>query len=183
MPVSEQNVPMRERILSKRNGWNRSRKEKSMNYLLFGGAPSVGKSKAIISLKSFLNSRGIVTSHKFRFPNDDFYACFDGTNSQGAKVRILVSSAADTRPIIRDFKNYCASHEPYDFIISAIRDEGDPECTYFHSTMGITSSDFIMEIPMGKITRRKTTRATLKWYSSAIDKLAHTLLGNAPFFI
>jgi hypothetical protein len=43
-------------------------KELNMDYLLFGGASSVGKSGAIIRLESYLNSRGRVTSHKHTSP-------------------------------------------------------------------------------------------------------------------
>ncbi|MDR2446920.1 MAG: hypothetical protein LBD58_06465 [Treponema sp.] len=156
-----------------------------MNYLLFGGQSSVGKSEAIKRLEEFLKRKGIVTSEKSKPLNEegDFYACLDGANSAGAKVRILVSSAADTPPIIRGFKRYCDSHEPYDFIISAIRDDGDPQRDNFFSTMGVTPSDYVMEIPMGRIVRINTYDKAVKWYGNAIDVLAHIIVGNAPFFI
>jgi hypothetical protein len=155
-----------------------------MNYLLFGGAPNVGKSEAIKRLEKFLNIKEIETSDKVLLNNDgDFYACLDGTNSMGAHVRILVSSDADVSFQIQAFKDYCGSHEPYDVIISAIRDDGDQERANFFSIMGITPSDFMVEIPMGKITRRNTYDEALKWYYNAIDDLAHTVLGNAPFHL
>jgi hypothetical protein len=154
-----------------------------MNYLLFGGAPSVGKSEAIIRLELFLNSKRITTTHKQLLPNGDFYACLDGTDSNGTKVRILVSSAADTPHIIHGFKSYCNLYPLYDFIISAVRDDGDPDRNNFFSTMVIKPSDCVLEIPMGKITRKNNYTTALAWYSSRIDALAQTILGNAPFFI
>jgi hypothetical protein len=156
-----------------------------MNYLLFGGAQSVGKTEAISRLEGYLNSKGIATSNKSSplNQNGDFYACLDGTNSSGKNVRILISTVADMPSIIQGFKDYCNSHTPYNFIISAIRDEGDSERANFFSIMGITPSDFIAEIPMGKITRQYTRATALKWYSDKIDALAHTILGNAPFHI
>jgi hypothetical protein len=158
-----------------------------MDYLLFGGAPSVGKTKAIIRLVDYLNSKGIAASDKpqplFLNQNGDFYTYLDVTNSTGVNVRILISTAADTFSIIQGFKDYCNLHKPYDVIISAIRDDGDSQRTHFFSIMGITPSDFIVEIPMGKITRKNTYDKAMKWYSDTIDTLAHTILGSKPFLI
>jgi hypothetical protein len=154
-----------------------------MNYLLFGGASSVGKSEAITRLKRYLDLKGMVTVNRSSFPNGngDFYACLDGTNTAGSKIRILISSTADDGDTIQGFKEYCDSHGPCDIIISAIRDAGDRERANFFSIMDKIPSDFIVEIPMGKITKRNARDKAMKWYRNAIDDVAHKVLSNAPF--
>ncbi|MDR1248206.1 MAG: hypothetical protein LBK63_02775 [Treponema sp.] len=154
-----------------------------MKYLLFGGAPAVGKSETITRLKEFLESKGIATSEEPVSINEkgDFYAYLDGTNAAGAKVRVLVSSATDAIPEIQGFKSYCDSHEPYDIVISPIRDTGDPERANFFSIMGKPHPDSVVEIPMGKITKKNGYDQAIGWYRNAIDTLAHRVLSNAPF--
>ena len=50
--------------------------------------------------------------------------------------------------------------------------------------MGIIENDNLIEIPLGKITRRGDNFSTaLKWYKNKIDKLIGHILSNKPFEI
>jgi hypothetical protein len=154
-----------------------------MNYLLFGGAESVGKSEAIKRLEQyFIQQKGFRQIGLQDLPNNDFYACVEGRNNAGKEIRILLFSAADTKRVIRDFERFCTQYAPYDFIVSTIRDEGDLMRDYFYDTMGITDdADYVSEISMGKITRRNTRDIAVKWYSERVDTFAHTILQYPPF--
>jgi hypothetical protein len=146
-------------------------------------------------MEGYLNSRGLRISDKYPLPIPDpmpnpiqtpkrnFCECLDGrTNATDADVRILVSTAADTDCIIKDFKKYCDAHKPYNAVISAIRDKGDEQRANFLLTIGVTSSDYVIEIPMGKVRGgEKADITALQWYNQAIDVLAHTILGSTPF--
>jgi hypothetical protein len=156
-----------------------------MNYLLFGGEPYVGKSETIERLFQALISKGFNAINKQLLHNNvDFYACLEGTGQNGKAIRILVSSAADASGVIQGFKTYCKTYNQYDFVISAIRDDGDQERANFLKIMNITPSDSVHEIPMGKITKSGAQYATaLQWYRDTIDALSLAILANAPFFV
>jgi hypothetical protein len=159
-----------------------------VNYLLFGGAPDVGKTKAIKRLEQyFIKQKHFGKTKRQRLVDGDFYACIDGVNNAGKEIRVLISSTADDSETIDGFKSFRDKHQPCDFIVSAIRDEGDPDRMrdYFYNTMIEPGVDYVFEIPMGKITHRNLQKRNdaVKWYSERIDTLAHTILQHTPFFI
>ncbi|GMO69905.1 MAG: hypothetical protein Ta2A_18340 [Treponemataceae bacterium] len=138
-----------------------------MKYLLFGGAQSVGKSETIWRLGLFLCStkhfKIVVGSIPATFT--DFKAILEGVDHSGKQVRIAINSGTDTPDIILSFKKFCDSSGIYDIIISSIRDHDFHPRSYFIKTMGITSEDFVLEIPLAKITRKNGSRIiALTWY-------------------
>jgi hypothetical protein len=164
-----------------------------MNYLLFCGAPSVGKTRAIrrLEMKYFIKKKAFKQKDFqdlscFQYlSSDDFYACIEGNNNAGKKIRVLISTAADTPRIITGFKFFCDNHQPYDFIVSAIRDKGDDMYDCFYDTMIKPNVDYVLEIPMGKVTHRNPQKREIavKWYCKRIDTLAYTILQHPPFSI
>jgi hypothetical protein len=158
--------------------------EKKMNYFLYGGAPSVGKSESIARLVDWLiKSKHFKPSNLISLPGNDFYYVLEGTDKNGKKIKVIVSSAADTPKIVDGFKIYCANNTPYDSVISSIRDSGDFMRTYFQNIMNITGKDICLEIPLAKITRRNIFGAALQWYRNTIDALSQLAIGQAPFLI
>jgi len=162
----------------------REEERRGMNYFLFGGAPDTGKTEAITRLLAWLTTPGRLTvNHRQQQGENDFFACLEGVNAEENEPRVLISSTADNGKIIDDFRQYCDQHRPYNMVISAVRDGGDPMRDYFFTRMGICSEDCVREIPMAKITRRNTYDAAMHWYRDRVDELAHVLLGIAPFSI
>jgi hypothetical protein len=125
----------------------------------------------------------------------DYFVCLDGINSKRKKTRIVVSTASDENDddngdkIIQDFHGFCQMYKPYQIVISAIRDEGDPCRKTFNKIMKITNKDDITEIPLGKITKQgknkdpRTYENAKRWYKNGIDEIAHFLLSLPPFSI
>ena len=53
---------------------------------------------------------------------------------------------------------------------------------YFLKTMAISNEDYICEIPMAKITRKKNNKIfAMKWYDEKIDNIAIAILQIKPF--
>jgi hypothetical protein len=155
-----------------------------MNYLLFGGAPFVGKSESITRLVKYLmQCKNFVRGNLRKLPNNDFFCILDGKDKNNCYIKIIVTSASDMPGIINDFKMYCKNNLPYDLVISPIRDEGDSMRYYFLKVIKITNSDFCVEIPLAKITRRRNWHIAYNWYKARIDNMVNNCLGNTPFNI
>lgn len=156
-----------------------------MNYLLIGGAQSVGKSETIFRLANNLISRGF-TLKAGTIPTTftDFRCVLEGLDNNKNIVKIILNSPSDTVPIINDFKKfYDTNGGIYDIVISSIRDEGFHPRTDFFRIMNLNPiTNFILEIPLAKITRRGTNFTTaLNWYNTQIDNLINHSLQNQPF--
>jgi hypothetical protein len=155
-----------------------------MNYLLFGGAPSVGKSESITRLVGYLIQQKNFVRNNFKdLSNNDFFCILDGKDKNNCSIRIIVTSASDMPTIINDFKIYCKNNSPYDLVISPIRDEGDGMRNRFLDVMDIVNTDFCVEIPLAKITRRKNWQIAYNWYKEKIDNMVNNCLENMPFNI
>lgn len=156
-----------------------------MECLLIGGAQSVGKSGTIYRLANDLVSRGFsVSAGSIPARFSDFKAILIGFNKSGDKITIIINSPTDTVDIINDFKKfYDDNGGVYDILISSIRDDDFWPRNDFFKIMNITSAkNFILEIPLAKITRRTTNLPiALRWYRSQIDNLINHTLTNNPF--
>jgi len=156
-----------------------------MESLLIGGAPSVGKSEAIYRLTNRLTSKGFrVVAGSIPKSFDDFMVVIEGVNQNNEKVRIIINSATDTVDIIIDFKTFFDINGKYDILISSIRDNNFWPRQDFFKIMGINENQNLIEIPMGKITRRKGNFSiALNWYKNKMDRLIDNILSNNPFGI
>ncbi|RYF26788.1 MAG: hypothetical protein EOO42_00600 [Flavobacteriales bacterium] len=154
-----------------------------MKYLLFGGAPNVGKSESIYRLALHLLTIGFTDVHS-SVPTifSDFRAILTGIDKNGKLVRIIFNSATDTPGLIKAFKDFYDLNGSYDILVSSIRDDDFWPRKDFFSIMGIspTSTD-ITEIPLAKITRRNDFQMALDWYIEKLDKLTLHILANTPF--
>lgn len=157
-----------------------------MDYFLFGGAPSVGKSQSIYRLTQTLltPARGfVVVSGIFPAIFEDFKVIVEGNNKNGRKIRVLINSATDTVDIIQNLKDFYDQNIPIDIVISSIRDNDFYPRQDFFRIMNINSnSDFVLEVPLSKITRRGTNFFTaLTWYENTLDNLVLNSLSGTPF--
>jgi len=153
----------------------------NMEYILIGGAPSVGKSECIHRIAKFLLAEGFLDAqnlvpHKFK----DFTAILEKTNESGEITRVVINSATDTTDIIYSFKNFCEENGQFNVLISSIRDGGFWPRNEFFEIMGIDrKSGNITEFPLAKITRRGDNfDKALKWYKEKTDRLIKSVLMN-----
>lgn len=105
-------------------------------------------------------------------------------DNKNNNIKIIINSPSDTVPIINDFKKfYDINGGNYDIVISSIRDDGFYPRTDFFKIMNINpTTNFVLEIPLAKITRRETNFTTaLNWYNIQIDNLISHALQNQPF--
>lgn len=157
-----------------------------MNCLLIGGAQSVGKSETIYRLANELTSRGfIIVAGSIPIPFSDFRCVLEGLDKKDNIVRIILNSPSDTVQIIQDFKNFYDVNGLYDILISSVRDNDFYPRRDFFTIMDINLiRDFILEIPLGRITRRGTNFFTaLNWYENQMDNLLIHTLSNPPYNI
>lgn len=158
-----------------------------MNCLLFSGAQSVGKSETIFRLANNLVTRGfILVAGTIPETFEDFRCILEGTNKESKRIRIIINSPSDTPQIIQDFKEFFdINGGDYDILISSVRDDDFYPRTEFFSIMNIISTyNFILEIPLAKITRRGDNFQTaLNWYQSQIDNLVQHTLNNQPYIL
>ena len=154
-----------------------------MKYLLFGGAPNVGKSECIYRLAVHLKGMGFSDLHlSVPATFSDFRAVLEGLDKTGMPVHVIVNSATDTPDLIDDFKDFYDQNGAYDILISSVRDDNFWPRDDFFSTMGINpSSPDLVEVPLAKVTRRNYFPVALSWYSDKLDKLSLHLLSNPPF--
>lgn len=156
-----------------------------MNYLLIGGAQSVGKSETIFRLANSLISRGFtLIAGTIPATFNDFRCVLEGLDNNKKIVKIILNSPSDTVSIINEFKNfYDINGSNYDIVISSIRDEGFYPRTDFFRIMNLNpKTNLILEIPLAKITRRGINFTTaLNWYNTQIDNLINHSLQNHPF--
>ncbi|KOS05533.1 hypothetical protein AM493_05415 [Flavobacterium akiainvivens] len=158
-----------------------------MECLLIGGAQSVGKSETIYRLAQRLIRAGFgIIAGTLPIPFSDFRVVLEGSNKYGKKIKIIINSPTDTDIIINDFKVFFDSNGgSYDILISSVRDDDFWPRPQFFSIMNIsTPKDFILEIPLGKITRRGLNfPVALAWYQQQNDFLIDHTLSNTPFDI
>lgn len=153
-----------------------------MNCLLLGGAPSVGKSESIYRLTKYLLLNGFVdVTSTVPSTFKDFRAILEGKNKNGKQIRIIINTPTDTEVIICDFKAFFDCNGNYDILISSVRDDDFWPRNGFFRTMNLYN-DFVLEIPLAKITRRDYNfKKALNWYQEKIDKLLIHTLKNNPF--
>ena len=155
-----------------------------MECLLIGGAESVGKSETIYRItKNLIKSGFIIVAGTFPSTFEDFRAVLEGKNTEGKTVRIIINSPTDTVIIINAFKDFFDNNGNYDILISSVRDGGFWPRGDFFNIMNISKpKDFILEIPLAKITRRGTNFDTaLDWHQRKMDDLTNHILTNNPF--
>lgn len=165
-----------------------------MECLLFGGAASVGKSNAIFRLatqlitpstagaaSAFTTFRDVTGTVPSTFA--DFRAVLEGTNNKGQNIRIIVNSPTDTTAIIQDFKDFYDNNGSYDILISSVKDDSYSVRNDFFRIMNIsTPKDFILELPLAKITRHEPNFSVcLAWYERQLDMLVEHILNRDPF--
>ncbi len=161
----------------------------NMNYLLVGGAYSVGKSESIYRLTQYLLTKGFemvnVDKETEIKAGRDFKAILEGKNTKSKTVRILINTATDTPEIIENLKLFRDENLPVDIMISSIRDNDFwPRKSFFNILNLDCKSENIIEVPLGKITRRGNNfDVALEWYQTKIDELLIRLLYNEPFNI
>lgn len=159
-----------------------------MNYFLFGGAPSVGKSQSIYRLTQTLltPARGfMIVSGTFPLTFEDFKVIVEGYNKDGEKIRILINSATDTIDLIQDLKVFHDQNFSVNIVISSVRDNDFYPRQDFFRIMNVNFSlDFVLEVPLSKVTRRGTNFFTaLAWYENTLDNLVLNSLSGTPFNI
>jgi hypothetical protein len=156
-----------------------------MNYLLVGGAQSVGKSESIYRLThDYLIPRGFnVIAGNVPASFCDFEALIEGIDKYGNTIRIIINTATDTEDIIRNFKKFYDYNPSADILISSVRDDNFWPRKEFFSIMGVNPlAPNLIEVPLAKITRRGANHAiALNWYNQTIDKLLIQILNNPPF--
>lgn len=156
-----------------------------MDCLLFGGAQNVGKSETIFRLANRLVGSGFtIIGGSIPVTFNDFRVVLEGMSGLGVKIKIILNSATDTVDIINDFKNFYDSNGGlYDIMISSVRDDDFWPRNDFFRIMNInTTKDFILEIPLAKISRRGSNKlVALNWYEQQIDNLIEHTITNRPF--
>lgn len=157
-----------------------------MNCLLLGGAQNVGKSETTYRTANFLRSNGFsLTSGTIPNSFQDFSRCvLEGLDQNGKLIKIIINSPSDTEEIINEFKTFFDNNgSNYDILISSIRDDNFYPRSDFFRIMNINNTkDFILEIPLGKITRRGNNfNIALNWYQTQMDNLINHILKNQPF--
>jgi len=155
-----------------------------MESILIGGAQSVGKTTIIYRLASRLLNNGFSydkNSPHLTAPYDDFMIVLEGNDKSGKFIRIIINSATDTVDIIQLFKDFYDKHGSYDILISSVRDKGHWPRKEFFNIMKLNQN--VLEIPLGKVTRRKNKGTAKQWYLDTMDTLIDTILGKSPYNI
>lgn len=156
-----------------------------MNFLLIGGKPDTGKTGTISRLFLLLREtyRDIENVHSIETnvppptnPLLDFSVILNGTNILGENIKILIHSATDDDFNINLLDSNIKEHSP-DIVITSIRDLYDER----RKVLEIVDTNFSVEIPLAKITRRNHFGEALNWYQNSLDNLINRLIAQDPF--
>jgi len=96
-----------------------------VNYLLFGGASSVGKSHTIYCLAWYLLSIKNYKDELNKMPKEfkDFCLLIEGIDKHGKAVKIVINSPTDDPYSIKQLKLFCDTVGHVDIIVSSFRDD------------------------------------------------------------
>ncbi|WP_422091037.1 hypothetical protein [Tenacibaculum ovolyticum] len=156
-----------------------------MNFLLIGGKPDTGKTETISRLFLLLREtyRDIENVHTIETnippptnPLLDFSVILKGTDTLGKNIKILIHSATDDDFNINLLHNNIKKYSP-DIVITSIRDIYDER----RKVLEIVNTNFSIEIPLAKITRRNHFDEALNWYQNSIDNLINRLISQNPY--
>jgi len=156
-----------------------------MKSLLIGGAEDTGKSHAIYNIAKNIQAKGYVAvAGNIPITFDDFMVVLKGTNNDGKDITVIINSATDNIELIRKFKKFFDNNGSYNALISSIRDDGYFPRQEFFEIMDLKKyDDFLLELPLAKITRIKYKSKALKWYSNKIDLMMNHVITSQPFNI
>lgn len=159
-----------------------------MKYLLIGGAPQSGKTGCISRLTDTLvSTKGFKVVNHWNYPPTarvrDFRVILEGLDNNKNLIRLYLNSASDTKKIIQDCKNFHDANQPVDLFISSIRDVFTARTGFFEIMKVNNTTDYLLEIPLGKVRRGNHRALCLAWYEQKLDKLVLHTLNNAPFNI
>lgn len=157
-----------------------------MKYLLFGGAPNTGKTGGITRLAELLiTTKGFSVTANWNYPptstNRDFRVILEGLDNKKNLIRIYINSATDTRKIIQDCKKFYDANHSIDIVVSSIRDIFSARIDFFNIMKVNNSTDYILELPLGKVRRGNHRPLCLKWYEQKLDQLVKNVIENNPF--
>lgn len=162
-----------------------------MKFLLIGGQPNTGKSETIARLFLLLskkypnitNAHTIPTNiHPPTNPLLDFSVLLTGFNNLNEEVKILIHSPTDDKFNIDLLENNIKKFSP-DIVITSIRDLDWQR----DNVLKIVDTNFHLEIPLARITRRKNSNVNnkfntaLDWYRDTVDNTIERSINQAPF--
>lgn len=167
-----------------------------MKVLLIGGAPSTGKSNAVLMCAHYLINHGFAlfdceyyNGKSTNLPkvatgsnsSTDFLAKLAGTDKNNKNVSITITSASDSTGLIDINFNYLQS-QSCDIYISSVRDLGY-ERKYLFSKFNFHSEDKgLIEFPLAKMSRKNQNWYTAKnWYDITVQNMLEHILNSKPF--
>ena len=158
-----------------------------MKILLISGMECVGKTTSIRRLaETLIRENGFHLENCVSLPlrlTEDFKIILYKND-----FRIIINSASDSIEIINSFKIFFEENilQGYNILISSVRDDDFyPRKDFFETISQLSqSSDFTLEIPLAKTTRRGyNSDIQLKWYKEKIDSLLTHILQCPPYNI
>lgn len=151
-----------------------------MNYLFYGGARSTGKTESITKFCDYLISRKGYTVKSGTFPptvtKKDFECILVKKNKE-----ILIQSYTDNVKIIKGLIKLKTSNPHITDIVTAIRNENDPMRKRLLNELKTNSSDYVFEIPLGKVVKGTTRTNNIIWYQERILNIAKEISTLSPF--
>jgi hypothetical protein len=159
----------------------------NMKILLISGMECVGKTTSIRRLTdTLIRENGFHLENCASLPlrlTEDFKIILFKND-----FRIIINSASDSTEITNSFKIFFEENilQGYNILISSVRDDDFyPRKDFFETISQLSqSSDFTLEIPLAKTTRRgDNLDKQLKWYKEKIDCLLTHILQCPPYNI
>lgn len=157
-----------------------------MNFLVISGAPSTGKTTAINKIALWLTS-GIITTDVSGNPLPSFLPDPNGKYWDFSIVivlkgkKIIIHSATDDIPNIDDLIDKLKQHPDTEVVITSCRDIYRKR-DYFIDNIHPFAS-FLLESPLGKVTRRNNFALADAWYKGHLLTLHQHILQNTPYFL
>ena len=149
-----------------------------MNYLLYGGARNTGKSQSIYRITNFLIDIKNYTLIDGVFPSKflDFTCVLEKGDN-----KILIQSGTDTVKLIIELKRQRDINKGITHIITANRNKSDYMRGRFSQILDIKPTDYVFEIPLGKVVRGNTRNINLNWYLEGILNISKKIIKIPKF--
>lgn len=158
-----------------------------MKFFVISGAPDTGKTTAINLVSEWLCSKYSITTDFYGNPLPPFLpnpttGKYDDIslvlNLNGLKV--IIHSATDDKNCMDILIEKINQNTDSEIVITTCRDLYWPK-DYFNLNIGSFASSFLLESPLGKITRRNDFTLANTWYKDSLLQMHQHILSNIPY--
>lgn len=160
-----------------------------MKILFIAGNEGSGKSPVCSNLEKLIGEHYEIFHNRIANPlgnEADFIKIFEGKTRDKRDIRIVLSSASDSKDIINNMIKklqlaFEGKRHTNIILITSARNTGDANRDYLEEQIAkVCSDNEIIEFPLARI-NDKADESVHNWYHKTVDDILKHILANEPF--